>query len=525
MKNVLLIALLLISGATYAQNVGIGTSNPDESAILDLQTTNKGFLLPRLTEKQKDLIPTPAEGLMIYQTDTNKQGVYLYQSGSWKNIGSGNITTSGTTANAVTSYTSNYLLTGNGTATPVSSSVFVNPTNGNVGIGNTAPRTEKLQVNGNVIMTNRNNAMFVISQNNSLRSNYVSQFVLTNGSTFYGANDRSWQVANVGLDATSASLDFQYWNGSTYLLPFRILPSGRTLIGGPVPSDDGISALQVNGSVKQSSVVSAMLKADAKGRLVAATAGTDYLVPGSAAFVQGTGTVNYLSKFSAPGTVATTVVAEASSNIGIGTATPTQKLDVVGSIQQSAVKSSLVKTDGTGKLVAATAGTDFVAAGTNSVGTIAKFSAAGTVANSAITEAAVSNGAGVKVDSKSAGYLAVGDFGAGTPMSIPAGYRLVVQDGIITEKVKVAIRNQTDWADYVFEPTYALMPLSEVEKFVKENKHLPNVPSADEMVKKGVEVGQTSKMFMEKIEELTLYMIEMKKEIEALKAENAKLKK
>jgi hypothetical protein len=45
------------------------------------------------------------------------------------------------------------------------------------------------------------------------------------------------------------------------------------------------------------------------------------------------------------------------------------------------------------------------------------------------------------------------------------------------------------------------------------------------MVKKGVEVGQTSKMFMEKIEELTLYMIEMKKEIEALKAENAKLKK
>ena len=141
-----------------------------------------------------------------------------------------------------------------------------------------------------------------------------------------------------------------------------------------------------------------------------------------------------------------------------------------------------------------------------------------------ITEEAVNNGAGVKVNTKSTGYLAVGDFGAATPMNIPAGYRLVVQDGILTEKIKVAIRNQTDWADYVFEPTYSLMPLSEVEKFIKKNRHLPNVPSAGAMVEKGIEVGHTSKIFMEKIEELTLYMIEMKKEIESLKVENAKLK-
>ncbi len=212
-------------------------------------------------------------------------------------------------------------------------------------------------------------------------------------------------------------------------------------------------------------------------------------------------------------------------SLGLGVVSPSEKLDVSGSIKQSAVTSSVLKADGTGKLIAATAGTDFVTSGTNTVGTIAKFSASGTVANSALTELAITNGTGVKLDSKSAGYLAVGDFGVGTPMSIPTGYRLVVQDGIITEKVKVAVRNQTDWADYVFEPNYSLMPLNEVEQFVKENKHLPNVPSADQMVEQGVEVGKTSKMFMEKIEELTLYMIELKKEIEALKAENAKLKK
>jgi hypothetical protein len=100
-----------------------------------------------------------------------------------------------------------------------------------------------------------------------------------------------------------------------------------------------------------------------------------------------------------------------------------------------------------------------------------------------------------------------------------------VKGGILTEKVKVALAVAgTDWADYVFEPSYKLMPLEDVESFTKENKHLPNVPSADEMVNSGLDVAQTSKMFMEKIEELTLYMIELNKEVKSLKAENEALK-
>ena len=68
------------------------------------------------------------------------------------------------------------------------------------------------------------------------------------------------------------------------------------------------------------------------------------------------------------------------------------------------------------------------------------------------------------------------------------------------------------------------MPLNEVESYTQKNKHLPNVPSADEMSASGLDVGQTSKMFMEKIEELTLYLIQLNKEIDALKAENLQLK-
>jgi uncharacterized coiled-coil protein SlyX len=103
-------------------------------------------------------------------------------------------------------------------------------------------------------------------------------------------------------------------------------------------------------------------------------------------------------------------------------------------------------------------------------------------------------------------------------LATPAGYRLFVQDGILTEKVKVALRTTADWADYVFAPDYKLMPLEEVEQFTKENKHLPNVPSAEEMVKNGLNVAEMDAKLLEKIEELTLYAIDQDKKIDTLES-------
>src|SRR5690606_910854 len=96
-------------------------------------------------------------------------------------------------------------------------------------------------------------------------------------------------------------------------------------------------------------------------------------------------------------------------------------------------------------------------------------------------------------------------------------YRLFVEDGILTEKVKVAVKNTSDWADYVFADEYKLMPLEQVEKFVKENNHLPNVPSAVEVVESGIDVAKMDAKLLEKIEELTLYIIQQQKEINELK--------
>jgi hypothetical protein len=104
-------------------------------------------------------------------------------------------------------------------------------------------------------------------------------------------------------------------------------------------------------------------------------------------------------------------------------------------------------------------------------------------------------------------------------VTTPSGYKLFVEEGILTEKVKVALKTTTDWADYVFAPDYKLMPLEEVELFTKENKHLPNVPSAEEMVKNGLNVAEMDAKLLEKIEELTLYAIDQEKQADILNKE------
>ena len=73
------------------------------------------------------------------------------------------------------------------------------------------------------------------------------------------------------------------------------------------------------------------------------------------------------------------------------------------------------------------------------------------------------------------------------------------------------------WCDYVFEDQYDLRPLAEVEQFIQENKHLPEVPSEAEVTENGVKLGEMNAILLKKVEELTLYTIALKKEVDALK--------
>ncbi len=107
--------------------------------------------------------------------------------------------------------------------------------------------------------------------------------------------------------------------------------------------------------------------------------------------------------------------------------------------------------------------------------------------------------------------------------SVPSGYRLAVDGRVICEEVRVELSQ--NWPDYVFDEQYDLLPLEDLEKSIQEEKHLPGVPSAQEIeASGGIELGEMQRLMMEKIEELTLYMIEIKKENKQLRAELEQLK-
>lgn len=95
--------------------------------------------------------------------------------------------------------------------------------------------------------------------------------------------------------------------------------------------------------------------------------------------------------------------------------------------------------------------------------------------------------------------------------------------GILADSVRVA--RVSDWADYVFDEAYDLPSISQVEEFIKANKHLPNIPSAKEVAENGIEFGDINRRLLEKIEQLVLYVIGQEKRIEAQANQIAELKK
>lgn len=96
-------------------------------------------------------------------------------------------------------------------------------------------------------------------------------------------------------------------------------------------------------------------------------------------------------------------------------------------------------------------------------------------------------------------------------------YKLMELDNtglLYAREVKV---NLEEWPDYVFDEEYQLMPLSELQTFIQKNNHLPNVPSACEMEEQGINLAKSNVMLMEKVEELTLYMLQINEQVKAQK--------
>lgn len=116
---------------------------------------------------------------------------------------------------------------------------------------------------------------------------------------------------------------------------------------------------------------------------------------------------------------------------------------------------------------------------------------------------------------------ASGGVGIGTSV-IPSGYLLAVDGNVITEEVRVELSGS--WPDYVFQDDYQLRSIEELDESIKENGHLPGIPSAQKVENDGLHLGDMQKRMMEKIEELSLYIIQLNEENKALKTEMEHLK-
>ncbi|MBL7927829.1 MAG: hypothetical protein JNK61_13075, partial [Bacteroidia bacterium] len=109
------------------------------------------------------------------------------------------------------------------------------------------------------------------------------------------------------------------------------------------------------------------------------------------------------------------------------------------------------------------------------------------------------------------------------PQTGSINYRLYVMGGIAAREVKVTVNA---FPDYVFESDYKVMPLTKLDKYIKQYKHLPDVPSAKEVDdNNGIEVGKMQTLLLKKVEELTLYIIAQQKELDEVKAQLLILKK
>ncbi len=311
---------------------------------------------------------------------------------------------------------------------------------GNVGIGTTSP-SHKLHVNGDI------------------RTGY-------DGYLYLGYTDVYWRDNSGNLDGSSEnSINLNYDSIDNGTGIFQIKSGGSTVLKIDNAGNVGIGTsspgykLDVDGTVR--------IRNGWRGLKIEGS-GSD---PHRYDFIVGDlgGSPSYSGSFSIYDHTASAYrfAISKTGNVGIGTFSPKNKLDVKGSAVIGATYS-----------------------GTNT---------------------APSNG-----------LLVQGNVGIGT-ISIPSGYKLAVDGKIICEEVKV--KDSGSWPDHVLEAGYDLMPLAEVEDYIAEHQHLPDVPSAKEVAADGLSLGETQALLLQKIEELTLYVIDLKKENEALKERFAEIER
>ena len=209
--------------------------------------------------------------------------------------------------------------------------------------------------------------------------------------------------------------------------------------------------------------------------------------------------------------------------VGIGTATPNHHLEVSGNARVSGIFTTGIGIASSGYIGA---GNVFLNYGPSTIkmadNSLMNWSSTSSVDGTSdvglarnapgvlkITNGSTGDGS-IYAGGSSPNYFA-GNVGIGTLAH--NDYKLAVNGQALFTKVKVQLFGS--WPDYVFEKDYKLPSLAEVEDFIRQNHHLPGIPTAHEIEKDGLDVGESQAVLLRKIEELTLYVIDLNKKLEA----------
>lgn len=206
-----------------------------------------------------------------------------------------------------------------------------------------------------------------------------------------------------------------------------------------------------------------------------------------------------------------------SNKVGIGTSTPTAKLDVNGTLRLRTLSSS----NQDRVLVSDTNGNLYYRSASGIGGSSLPTSASeGQVLTYSSGQWIAADAAGGQIDT-SQDIEFNGKISIGTSQFLDE-YELAVAGSAVFEEVKVKL--EANWPDYVFSDEYDLMQLDKLKKYIETHGHLPSVPSAEEVKEDGILLGEMNAKLLEKIEELTLHLLSMNERLKKLEAENQSLK-
>jgi hypothetical protein len=211
-----------------------------------------------------------------------------------------------------------------------------------------------------------------------------------------------------------------------------------------------------------------------------------------------------------PGAPTSSIDISASGNVGIGTASPTHKLHIVGDVASDGL-ARVQNTNATGFsgfVYYDNAGAARTFIGTDNAASQTRVASFGTSPMVLVTN----NVERVRIDST--GRVGIGITAPLSKLHVDAGDIRVSNGSFIDDGTTLNV------PDYVFGDSYALMPIEELGKFIQREKHLPNIPSASTVKSQGLNLSKFQMQLLEKVEELTLYTLNQHAEISSLKANN-----